>query len=43
MWNIAVGLFWVAVFVGLYVWACPLPELKKDSDQPSEESPAASK
>ena len=29
MWNVAVGIFSVALFVGLYVWACPLPELKK--------------
>jgi hypothetical protein len=46
MWNVAVGLFWVAVFIGLYVWACPLPELKKpagdavkEPDRPSAQPP----
>jgi hypothetical protein len=28
MWNAAIGLFWVAIFVGLTLWSCPLPELK---------------
>jgi hypothetical protein len=38
MWNIAVGLFWVALLVGLYIWSCPLPELKKPEDDGLKES-----